>query len=206
VRLTAVALGLDGQPLPDLTVVWRVVSANPDSIGISLDSLAGLITGIRPGTWQVQGRVEELRTDPPIPVTVVPAPDSLGPVGPVLDTVPVDQVESASLSVAVYDLTTSQGSAIGLVGKPVVFRLVEPVPGSPEAAAVALAPPAQEPGPDPHTVDRLSGTGGLAAVTAERVAGLTQPDSIVIEARAFTARGDTVPGSPVRFVVVFSHN
>jgi hypothetical protein len=55
-------------------------------------------------------------------------------------------------------------------------------------------------------VDRLSGTGGLTGITAERVAGLAQPDSIVIEALAFTARGDTVAGSPVRFLVFFSQN
>jgi hypothetical protein len=205
VRLTAVALGLDGQPLPDVVVVWRSL-ANPDSVGFTLDSLTGLLTAVSPGgAWAVQGRVEDLRTDPPIQVTVLAAPDSIGAVEPSRDTVAVDAPESGPLTAGVFDLTTTPGTAVGLTGKRVVFRLADPVPGTPEAAGVALAVPGQVPGADPHLVERLTGAGGLSAVTAERV-GTVQPDSITIEALAFTARGDTVAGSPVRFVVLFLKN
>jgi hypothetical protein len=206
VRLTAVALGLDGQPLPDVPVRWRVVGADPDSIGIALDSATGLITAVRPGAWRVQGLVEDLRTDPPIQITVTAAPDSVGLSGPDRDTVAVAEIESAALSVAVFDLTTTPGQPAGLVGARVVFTLVEPLPGTAAAAAVALAVPAQAPGENPHVVDRLSGSAGLAGFTAERVTGLTQPDSVVVEGRAFNARGAEVPGSPVRFVVFFSQS
>jgi hypothetical protein len=206
VRLTAVALGLDGQPL-SMPVIWRVLAPNPDTVGFTLDSTSGLITATFPGgAWQVQGRVEELRTEPPILVTVLAAPDSIGVLEPAVDTVAVDEAESAALTAVVYDLTTTPGEVVGLSGTRVVFRLAEPAPGTPAAASVALALPAQAPGTDPHLVDRLSGTGGLTGITAERVAGLAQPDSIVIEALAFTARGDTVAGSPVRFLVFFSQN
>jgi hypothetical protein len=206
VRLTAVALGLDGQPL-SMPVIWRVLAPNPDTVGFTLDSTSGLITATFPGgAWQVQGRVEELRTEPPILVTVLAAPDSIGVLEPAVDTVAVDAAESAALTAVVYDLTTTPGEVVGLSGTRVVFRLAEPAPGTPAAASVALALPAQAPGTDPHLVDRLSGTGGLTGITAERVAGLAQPDSIVIEALAFTARGDTVAGSPVRFLVFFSQN
>jgi hypothetical protein len=206
VRLTAVVLGLDGQPLPEVPVFWRVVSADPDSVGFTLDSVTGLVTAVRPGTWSVQGRAEALRLEPPISVTVVGRPDSIGPVGSDRDTVPAGVPESATLNAGVFDITTTVGQAIGLAGKRVRFQLADPAPGSPAAAGVALALPGQAPGPDPHVVDRESGTGGLAGVTARRVAGTPQPDSIVFHARAFTAHGDTVPGSPVRFVVVFSQN
>lgn len=206
VRLTAVALGLDGQPL-SMPVIWRVLAPNPDTVGFTLDSTSGLITATFPGgAWQVQGRVEELRTEPPILVTVLAAPDSIGVLEPAVDTVAVDAAESAALTAVVYDLTTTPGEVVGLSGTRVVFRLAEPAPGTPAAAGVALALPAQAPGTDPHLVDRLSGTGGLTGITAERVAALAQPDSIVIEALAFTARGDTVAGSPVRFLVFFSQN
>jgi hypothetical protein len=204
VRLTAVALGLDGQPLLDVTVVWRLL-ANPDSVGFTLDSLTGLITAESPGVWAVQGRVEDLRTDPPIQVTVLAAPDSIGAVEPSRDTVAVGAPESGLLVAGVYDVTTTPGTAVGLTGKRVVFRLADPAPGTPEAAGVGLAVPGQAPGADPHLVERLAGAGGFSAVTAVRV-GTVQPDSITVEALAFTARGDTVAGSPVRFVVLFLKN
>jgi hypothetical protein len=205
VRLTAVALGLNGEPLPDVTVVWRLL-VSPDSAGFTLDSLSGLITAHRPGgPWTVQGLVEELRTDPPISVLVLAAPDSIGAVDPARDTVAFGVPQSALLTAVVYDLTTTPGTPAGLSGKRVVFRLADPAPGTPAAAAVALAAPGEAPGADPHVLERLTGTGGFSAFTAERV-GATQPDSIVVEAFAFTARGDTVPGSPARFVVLFSQN
>jgi hypothetical protein len=138
-------------------------------------------------------------------VTVLAAPDSIGVVEPSRDTVAVDGPESGLLTAGVYDITTTAGTAVGLTGKRVVFRLADPAPGTAEAAGVALAVPGEPPGADPHLVERLTGAGGFSAVTAERV-GLIQPDSITVEALAFTARGDTVAGSPVRFVVLFLKN
>jgi hypothetical protein len=190
-----------------VTVVWRLLAPNPDTVGFTLDSLTGLITALSPGgSWPVQGHVEELRTEPAIQVSVVAAPDSLAAGVPALDTVPLAETESAALAVVVYDLTTSVGEALGLSGKRVVFRLADPAPGSPAAAGVALSEPGQDPRADPHTVERTTAAGGLATVAAERVTGLAQPDSIVIEASAYTARGTLVPGSPARLLVFFSLN
>lgn len=207
VRLVAVALGLDGEPLPEVTVIWLPLAANPDTVGFALDSLTGLLTAVFPGgPWNVQGRVEDLRVNPPIPVRVLAAPDSIAALAPARDTVPVAATVSAPLTAAVYDLTTTPGDTVGLAGKRVVFLLADPPAGSPAGAGVALGPSGQAPGADPHRVELTSGTGGLAAVTARRVAGEVQPDSIVVEAIGLTARGDTVPGSPARFVVFFSQN
>jgi hypothetical protein len=180
---------------------------DPDTFGFTLDSLTGLVTAVSPGgAWLVQGHVEELRTEPAIAVSVVAAPDSVGAGTPAVDTVTVAETESAAVAAVVFDLTTTPGQAIGLSGKRIVFRLADPVPGSPAAAGVALSAPGQDPGTDPHAVEQVSGAGGSAGVTAERVAGLAQPDSIVIEAEAFTARGTLVPGSPVRLLVFFLQN
>lgn len=199
------ALGLEGQPLPDVPVIWRPLAPDPDTVGFTLDSLTGLITAVRPGAWAVQGHVEELRTEPAITVVVVPAPDLLA-AGTALDTVPVTDTASAPLSVLVYDTTTTVGDTVGLSDKRVVFRLAEPAPGSPEAAGVALELPGMGPGTDPHTVDTRSGAGGVTNILAARVTGLAQPDSIVIEALAYTARGALVPGSPARLLVFFLQN
>lgn len=206
-RLTAVALGVDGEPVPSAMIVWRPLAADPDTVGFTLDSLTGLLTAIFPGgPWPVQARVEDLRTNPPVAVQVLAAPDTIVALAPARDTVAAGTTFSGPLTAAVYDVTTTPGDTVGLAGAAVVFRLADPATGTPAAAGVALALSGQAPGTDPHLVALTSGSGGLAAVTAARVAGQVQPDSIVIEALAFTARADTVPGSPARFVVIFSQN
>ena len=48
----------------------------------------------------------------------------------------------------------------------------------------------------------LTAAGGLASVQV-RLVNRALPDSAVVEARAVRANGQTVPGSPVTFVVEF---
>ena len=207
VRFLAVALGLDGQPLPDVVVVWYPLAADPDTIGFTLDSTTGLLTATGPGgPWPVQGRVEELRVNPPITVTVRAAPDSIAAVEPARDTVEVGADASVALTAMVFDVTTDPTQPVGLAGVRIVFQLADPVAGAPAAAGVALARPGSAPATDPHAVETMSGGGGGGSFVATRVAGQMPPDSIVVEARAFTALGDTVRGSPARFVVVFLSN
>jgi hypothetical protein len=204
-RLTAVALDINGNPLPDVPIIWRVLAVPLDSVGLTLDSLTGLVTGVAAGgPWPVQGRADNLRTSQ-IQITVLPAPDSVAFVDSTRVTVDTGVVVSPPLGVIVYDLTTTPGDTVGLGGTRVVFRLTEPVPGSPEAATVALAPNGGTPGADSSLVELTTSSAGLADATAQRV-GAVQPDSIIVEAFAFTAHGDTVAGSPVRFVVLFARN
>jgi hypothetical protein len=208
IRLTAVALDLDGNPLPEVPVVWRVLEPDTTVVGFTLDSLTGFIAAASSGgPWRVQGSAEDLRMGTPVKVTVTAAPDSVSGVEPTRVTVAVEADSSPPLIAVVYDLTTEPGAAKELGGKRVEFRLVDPAPGSPAAASVALAAPNDtSTTADPHVVALLSRSNGQAIVTARRVSGLAQPDSILVDAFAFTARGDTVMGSPVRFVVLFPLN
>jgi hypothetical protein len=206
-RLHAVALDAKGDTLPGVPVIWQVLAPDTVVVGITVDSSTGLVTGLFPGggPWSVQGSAEGLRMTSPVRVTVTPAPDSVGPADSTRVTVAADADSSLALTVIVYDLTTDTTTAVPLVGKPVEFRLVDPSPDSAAAAGVALAA-VGDTVQDPFLVQLVSQAGGRAAVIAHRVAGMAQPDSIVVDAYAFTARGDTVRGSPVRFVVLFPLN
>lgn len=130
VRLEALALDLRGQPLPDVQVVWTVIELDTVQVGFTLDSLTGLITATAPGgPWRVQGRVEELRTDPPIRVTVTPSPDSMAVVEPSRIVVDSGVSQSAGLVTIVYDLTTTPDQLTPLPGVAVRYELVDPAPG-----------------------------------------------------------------------------
>lgn len=204
-RLTAVALDIDGNPVPDAPVIWQVLEPDTIVVGFTLDTVTGLITATTPGgPWRVQGHADDLRMSTPVKVTVTGAPDSVAGVDPTRVSVDLAADSSPPLVAVVYDLTTDPDTALTLPGKRVEFRLVDPAPGSAAAATVALAPPNDtSTTADPHVVTVLSGSNGRATVIARRVGTLVQPDSILVDARAFTARGDTVAGSPVRFTVLF---
>ncbi len=207
-RLTAVALDIDGNPLADVPVVWQLLVLDTTVVGFTLDTLTGLITAVAPGgPWSVQGSADGLRMSSPVRVRVTGAPDSVAGVEPTRMTVAADVDSSPPLIAMVYDLTTVPDTATGLAGKRVEFRLVDPAPGSAAAASVGLAAPNDtSTTADPYVVTVLSGPTGQARVIARRVSGLVQPDSILVDAFAFTARGDTVTGSPVRFTVLFLPN
>ncbi len=205
VRLEALALDLRGETLPDVQVVWTVIELDTVQVGFTLDSLTGLISATAPGgPWRVQGRVEELRTDPPIRVTVTPSPDSMAVVEPSRIVVDSGVSQSAGLVTIVYDLTTTPDQLTPLPGVAVRYELVDPAPGAAAAASVALIV-TSEVGGDPHRVKAVTISGGQASAFARRI-GLGQPDSITVNAVVLTAGGDTVPGTPGRFVVVFANN
>ncbi len=206
VRLTAVALGIDGVPIANVPVIWRVLEVDPTAVGLTLDSLTGLVTATTPGgPWRVQGEADGLRTNPPIQVTVVAAPDTLVALDPPSVSTPVGVTESPAITAGVYDLTTTPGEQQPLANKRIVFRVVEPAAGSGAAAGLAIARAGSPPGTDSLVAEVLTSVSGLASLTARRV-GPVQPDSAIIAAVALTARGDTVPGSPVQFVVFFEQN
>ncbi len=77
-----------------------------------------------------------------------------------------------------------------------------------ESASSALTvvvlhtPPDTVPGADPHHLEVVSQAVGQAWVVVRKVSGTTPPDSAVVHATVVTAIGDTVAGSPVRFVVL----
>lgn len=198
VHLTATPLDAAGDPVTDAQVHWAVLELDTVQVGFTLDSTTGLIMGVSPGAWRVQGSVENLRTDS-IRVRVTPRPDSIGLGGPAVDTVAADAAESAPLTTVLFDLTTDPDSARPIPSKPVIYRLVTPVPG------VAIAAQGDTVGADSSMAIDSTNAIGQAVVTL-RVGGTRTVDSAVVDATALTARGDTVPGSPVRFVIFLMHS
>lgn len=196
-RLTARAVDASGAVVPDAPIVWELVDTG--QVGFTIDSATGLVEALAPGSGRVQARVETL-TSGRILVTVTPAPDSLA-AGVPEATLPLGQAASGPVSAAVWDLTTTPGSQLALAGKPVHFELVDPPPGTTAAAAVFLTLGDTVPGTDPHRVTATTQADGQASVLVRRVSGAAQPDSTLLHAYALTARGDTVPGSPVRLIV-----
>lgn len=204
--LRARAISAKGDTVPDAGLWWLLVSVDSiGNVGFTIDSATGLISTYGPGSGNVHARVENLGTGA-IAVTVEPAPDSVAALGETRVIVDTAAVSSTPLTVVTWDLTSSPGDTLALAGKPVHFLTVDPPPGSPTADSFFITDSGTQPGDDPHRVDLTTGTSGQAAVSAVRVSGQTQPDSVAIETVAITARGDTVAGSPVRFWVLFQNN
>lgn len=203
VTLTAVALDVNGDPLPEIPVIWRIIALDTAAVPITLDSLTGLVTGEFAGTARVQGDADGLRTST-ITVTVTAIPDSIAGVEPTTDTVAVDADESAPLAAVVYDLPPT-GPPKALSGQLVRYAVVSPAPGTLEASQVAIGISGQPVGDDSLTVLATTNSSGMSFVTARRI-GPVQPDSAVIEAVALLSDSTPISGPPARFVVVFVSN
>jgi len=191
-QLVAAALDLSGTPV-SADILWAIVDT---AAGITVDTVSGLVTAVRPGgPWRVQARVETLRADP-VQVTVAGAPDSAAAVG---DTILIASGTgpSPAMTVKVFDLTSSPGTAPGLAGVPVRFLVVAPVSagivlrGLASADTTAIA----------DSITITSGASGQAAVVLSATG--TAPDSVMVDAVVSTAAGSPVAGSPVRFIVRF---
>jgi hypothetical protein len=196
-RLVARALNAAGRPVEGATVTWAVVDTG--TIGFELEP-SGLVRANTPGSAaRVQASSDNLRSDP-ITVTVTAIPDTSAATGPTRVVVPPSDVQSAPLGVTVYDRAAT-GQLSGIIGKSVIFETTEPA-GS---TGFFLTATDTVPGPDPHRVVAQTASNGLASVRARRRAGQAAPDSALISATAVNARGVTVPGTPVRFVVVFQN-
>lgn len=195
-RLSAVPLDASGDTVTTAQVHWAVLELDTVRVGFTIDSTSGLVTGVAPGAWRVQGIVETLRTDS-IVVRVTARPDSLALGGPAIDTIAASATESAPLATVLLDLTTDPGTIDSIANKPVIYRLLTSAPG------LAIAPAGGAIGGDSSMAVDSTNTSGTASVTL-RLAQPTTLDSAVVEATALTARGDTVPGSPVRFIIVFT--
>jgi hypothetical protein len=198
-QLEARALTAAGDPAPNATITWELLSPDPDAAGFTLDP-SGLVTGLAPGSGEVRARVENLRSGV-ITVTVTAAPDSLALAGDERLTYPGGLETSPPLRALLLDLTTEPGSERPLAGKSVEFSVVEPGPGA--ARGFFLSDDGADPGEDPLRVMVTTGQDGVASVVVRRTGDTAPPDSAVVEAAASTARGSAVPGSPVRFVVLF---
>ena len=184
--LTAVALDKDGQPIT-AQITWRA----PDAT-LTVDPLTGVITGVSPGTGRVQAFAGSLSSEL-ASFTVIARPDTLLIVGDSVLTVASTATASAPLTVQVQTFSPP-GTGIG--SWPVIYTITSP----PDLGG-------------PHTVELpgavltdtvATGTdGAVSTVTLNRVAGIAQPDTAIVEIRSSHTRGEPVSGSGQRFIVIF---
>ena len=196
-RLRARAVSAASDTVPDAMIVWERLNVDSQPPVLSLDTATGTVTGLGPGTGRVQARHENLRSGL-ITVTITARPDTIT-ADSVVFSVTQGAGASPPLVVRVADATSMPGELLALTGKMVHYHLVAPA-GS---GAVRLVETDGSPGSDPLALATVTGSDGTAAVLLERVVGTQQPDTAFVEAVALTAIGDTVSGSPVRFVVLF---
>ena len=202
VRLIARAIDASGDIVTEAQIFWAILDTG--QVGFTVDSATGLVTGLFPGSGRVQGRVENLRSDP-ITVRVTAAPDSIAVFGNDTVTFAAGATVSPPLVVRLLDLTTDTTQQFGIDDKPVTYTLVNPQPGSPLAEALSLAPTASDTA-RAHQIAVATVANGQATAFLRLITGPTPPDTAIIEATAVTARGDTVPGSPVSLTVVITSN
>jgi hypothetical protein len=184
-QLTATGLDKDGQPV-DAEITWLA----PDPTLI-VDA-TGLITGVSPGTGRVQA-VEGSLSSELASFTIVPRPDSLAIVGDSVLIVAPTATASAPLTTQVQ---TFSPVVTGVGSWPVIYSIISP----PDLGG-------------PHTVELPGGVltdtlttgidGAVSTVTLNRVAGIAQPDTAIVEIRSSHRAGQPVSGSGQRFIVIF---
>jgi hypothetical protein len=182
-QLSARALDRDGNPV-SVPISWLASTAT-----ITVDD-TGRVTGVAPGPGQVQAFAGSLASSP-IPLTVITRADTLVIVGDSVVTVAPGVTASAPLVVQL--LSFSQAGP--LASRPLVYTVTSP------------------PDVGPHTVELPGGvlidtvstgtTGTDQTVTLNRVTGITAPDTAIVQVRSYRASGVDVPGSGLRFIVLF---
>jgi hypothetical protein len=184
VQLSARALDVDGQTV-DATIEWRT-----SDTALTVDA-TGLVTGVAPGSSDVQAVVGSLASER-LSFTIVARADTLIIAGDSVFVLPIvaDPPATATLVARLESLAPA-----GPVGsRPVIFTITQPVAGT--TPVVQLAGGVQG-----DTVTTASD--GTASVTFGQVAGQAPPDTAIVEVRANSLRGDAVPGSGQRFIILF---
>jgi hypothetical protein len=185
VQLVARALDRDGNTV-NTAITWRGVDSTA-----GIDPTTGIVTALFPGTARVQATVGSLASGL-ITLTILAPADTLIIAGDSVLTVLSDVPASAAMLVRLE----SFNPAGPLANRPVIYTIT-----SPDLTAL------------PHTVE-LPGAvlvdtvltesdGQVSTMTLNRVAGVTAPDSAIVEVSAFRLRGAIVPGSGQRFIVHF---
>ncbi len=208
--LVARAIDAKGDTVPDVEIIWELLDADSDSapVGFLLDTQRGLISATSPGKGRVRPKVESFTPAEYITVSVTAAPDSVMASGDLTIVMTSTETTSSKLEVLVYDLTTVPATVVPLSNKPVQFDVVVPDPDAAEAAGffLVLSPLDSVPEETPHTVVAATDDMGLAEAFVRRILGASLPDSAVVQANVSTAIGETVRGSPIRFVVIFEND
>jgi hypothetical protein len=184
VQVVARALDADGQVV-DAAIDWQ--STAP---AVTVDD-TGLVTGVQPGTAQVQASVGTLGSER-LDFTVVARPDTIIIVGDSVITLPAAAEPPADTAVTVR--VESINPSAPVASQPVIFEITSPVPGA--TPVVQLAGGVQ--------IDTATtASDGTAGVTVGAVSGQVPPDTAILQVRAERSDGSPVPGSGQRFILLF---
>ncbi len=192
-RVFARAVDKDGEEVTDATIQWLA----PDTTA-TVDS-AGLVTALARGPARVQVRTGSLVSNF-VNLTILDRPDTLLLVSPdTAVTIPVTDNSSPPLVAQI--LTFSGSDTLPAANQLIFYQVVEPdFSGNPSARTVEFTGGA--------LVDTATtGVDGLPTlpILLNRVTGVTQPDSAIVEISAFRfQRQDTVPGTGQRFILRFN--
>ena len=193
-RMAAYGVSAAGDSVPDAEILWSAVVPDSGTAVVSIDT-SGLMTGLSAGTGAIQARHRSLAT-PLITVIVTPQADTISSDSVRFATPPG---ETTTMTVTVTAFPDTGTTAVPVADNAVHFIIVEPEGGT----AVRLAMNDGTPGPTADSISVFTDGAGMATVLLQQVSGGTLPDSAVVHAIAVTAAADSVPGSPVRFVVTF---
>ena len=195
---------LDGHGDPvAATIVWSLADS-ADTVALTLiDTTTGRITVNHAGlTGRLLARAGSFVGNP-ISIHTLAAADTLFATAlSTVDTVslPADSV-SDSLEVELADTIESASGGdsltVPLAGRPVVYAIT--IPPSPGPVTLVTNDSTHS----LATTDTVTTSVTGIAVARVRLLGPSVPDSVVVRAMARRAGGDTVPGSPVTFVVRF---
>jgi hypothetical protein len=184
VQMVARALNADGDVV-DAAISWRSSAA-----AVTVDG-AGVVTAAAPGQANVQASVGSLASGA-IGFTVQARADTLIIVGDSVFTIPIgtDPPGTAALTVRLESFDPP-----GVVeARPVIFEITRPVAG--DVPVVQLVG-----GQQGDTVN--TSAAGVSTVSVQAVVDQTPPDTAIVEVRAERLRGEAVPGSGQRFIVLF---
>jgi hypothetical protein len=188
IQLRGVARDENGDTL-DVPVYWRALDTT-----IAVDSVQGLLTGLTAGsTGRVVARAVDLYSSP-ITFTVLRRADTL--VALTDSTLLVASGVAASPEMRVR---VEAGEARDPVqGRRITFEVISPVFATVDDRTVEFA------GGKLTTTQQSAGTGEpTQPVSLNRRAGRTQPDTAIVQVSVYRPDGGTVPGSGLRFYVLF---
>jgi hypothetical protein len=184
VQLSARALDADGETV-DAPIEWR---ASDDALSVAA---TGLVTGVEPGSSDVQAVVGALASER-VTFSILAPADTVIIVGDSVVVIPGD-VEPPAIATLVVRLESR--SPVGPVeSRPAIFEITQPVPGA--TPVVQLVGGVQS-----DTIATLAD--GTASIQVGAVSGQIPPDTAIVEVRANRTRGAVVPGSGQRFIVLF---
>lgn len=189
-QLHAAAVNADGDTVA-APIIWRALDTT-----ITVDSLAGLLTGVIAGQsgWVI-ARTGTLFSDS-VRFDVLTPADTLVLVAPSPLTVAVGEDSSAELTARL----DAGDPPAPVAGRRIVYTVIEPTFPSFEARTVELSGGLLT----RSTTTNATGT-TLPPIRLLRRAGVPSPGSAIVEVSAPRPGGTVVPGSGQRFVVRFDN-